>query len=99
MPPRVKSPTVMLRLPAPIVSATAAVMRLRLRVKSTRFSTQIRAPVAASSCDVTAFTAPRVPQGMKTGVSISPSRLLCTGQVCAACSSFFFASSDNSCGT
>jgi len=47
MPPIEKSPWVMARLPAPSVRATAAVMKFLLSVKSTLFSTQMRAPVVA----------------------------------------------------
>ena len=47
MPPSVKPPSFERKSPAPSVSVTAAVMRLRAREKSTWFCTQMRPPVAA----------------------------------------------------
>ena len=47
MPPKEKSPQLIVRLPAPMVSAAAAVIRFLFSEKSTWFSTQMRPPVAA----------------------------------------------------
>src|SRR5665811_2434663 len=56
IPPSSKSPIFTVKLPAPMVSAAATVMRLRLALKSTLFSTQIRAPVAALTMGAGNFT-------------------------------------------
>src|SRR5258706_12694234 len=64
MPPREKPAMLMVKLPAPMVRATAAVTKLRLLEKSTLFCTQMRPPVAAIRPKRTMVSPPSTPRGM-----------------------------------
>jgi hypothetical protein len=58
IPPSAKLPIFTVRSPAPAVSATATVIRLRASEKSTRFSTQMRPAVAAMRPKTTSASPP-----------------------------------------
>lgn len=64
IPPISKSPIFTVKLPAPMVSAAATVRRLRLWLKSTLFSPQIRAPVTAIRPNRTIARPPRTAHGI-----------------------------------
>ncbi|MNL43932.1 hypothetical protein D3C87_1664710 [compost metagenome] len=59
-----KSPILMVKSPAPITNVTAATIRLRLSLKSTWFTTQMRAPAIAIKPNTTTDMPPRTGPGI-----------------------------------
>ena len=64
IPPSVKPASFSVKSPAPSTSVTAATIRLRLSAKSTRLSTQMRAPAAAIRPNTTIDTPPSTAAGI-----------------------------------
>ncbi|MNT57756.1 hypothetical protein D3C72_1951540 [compost metagenome] len=59
-----KSPILMVKSPAPITKVTAATIRLRLSLKSTWLTTQIRAPAMAIKPNTTTDMPPSTGPGI-----------------------------------
>ncbi|GFN29276.1 hypothetical protein ADE_49740 [Achromobacter denitrificans] len=64
MPPSVNEPSLTVKSPAPSTSVTAATIRLRLSLKSTWFTTQMRAPAMAIRPNTTTDIPPSTGPGM-----------------------------------